>query len=204
MRLLYGTFNPAKIAVMREWLMGLDVELIGLSDLEKPPAEADENGITPLDNARIKADAYHRSTGMPTLSADSALYLNGIPESQQPGVHARRVDGRRFDDEEMIMHYAAFAHELGGQVMAQYRNAVVFIHADGRQFERFDDSLASKAFYLVDTPHVKRTKGFPLDSLSVEIESGKYYFDISKEKTGGDLAQENGFRRFVQEVLSQL
>ena len=202
MRLLYGTYNPAKLAVMRRWLHELDLELVGLFELENLPDDVEETGSTPLENARIKAIAYQRATGMDVLSADSGLYINGLPEDQQPREHARRIAGKRLDDDEMIAHYAKLVHAQGGRMVAQYRNALCIAFADGQIIDRFDDSVSSKKFYLVDTPHEKRTNGFPLDSLSVDIISGEYYYDLHSVRADDDLAQETGYCRFVREALA--
>lgn len=202
MQLLYGTYNPAKLAVMREWLSPLGVELIGLSELKNPPPQAEEAGETPLENARGKATAYRRATGLMTLAADSGLYLDGLPDELQPGEHVRQTpDKRRMDDEEMIAHYRALAASLGGRAVARYRNALCIAFPDERMMERFDDSVASEPFYLVDTPHERRTPGFPLDSLSVEIRSGKYYYDLAAERANQKNAAGKGYCRFVQEAL---
>ncbi|MDL2317537.1 hypothetical protein LJC74_00395 [Eubacteriales bacterium OttesenSCG-928-A19] len=200
MRLLYGTYNPAKLAAMRSWL-DMPVSLIGLSELESLPADVEETGETPLENACIKARAYCRASGMLTLAADSALYLEGLSDAEQPAVHARRVGGTRMNDEEMIGHYAGLVHAHGGRMTARYRNGACVMHPDGRMLTRFDDSLASAPFYLVDTPHPQRTKGFPLDSLSVHIESGQYYYDLGDARMDADLPQRDGFRTFVREAI---
>lgn len=201
MVLLYGTGNPAKLSYMRGALAPLPITLIGLRELNNPPPDAEETGSNPLENARIKALAYRDATGMTTLSADSGLYLDGVPDAEQPGCNARRVGGRRLSDEEMITHYAAIARRFGGRVRARYRNAACVATAEGELFERFDDSLASTPFYLSDTPHARRTSGFPLDTISVEIASGQYYFDLWHSRANGDLLQKAGFCAFVREAL---
>lgn len=33
MKILYGTGNPAKLEGMKKWLQGLEIEIIGLNDL---------------------------------------------------------------------------------------------------------------------------------------------------------------------------
>lgn len=201
MRLLYGTYNPAKLASMRRALSHTGIELIGLSELEQAPADVDETGDTPLENARLKATAYRDATGMTTLAADSALYIDGLSDDRQPAVHARRMQGERMDDEAMIRFYADLVRPLGGKAVARYRNALCIAFADGRMAECFDDSVASEAFYLVDTPHPHRNEGFPLDSLSVDIKSGKYYYDLAEGRADTDLVQENGFVRFIRGAL---
>ena len=68
MKLLYGTGNPAKLDAMRHRLAGLGIELIGLKDLGgvKQP-EIIEDGKTPLENARKKAEAYFNALHMPVI-----------------------------------------------------------------------------------------------------------------------------------------
>ena len=68
MRLLYGTGNPAKFEVMRETLAGLPVELVSPGQIGLTLPEVDESGRDPLQNACIKAQAYHRAAGMPVFS----------------------------------------------------------------------------------------------------------------------------------------
>lgn len=76
MKLLYGTGNPAKLDVMRRRLADLGIELIGLKDLgEVRLPEIIEDGKTPLENARKKAEAYFEALHMPVFSCDSGLYL---------------------------------------------------------------------------------------------------------------------------------
>lgn len=186
---------------MRRWLALLPIELVGLTELETPPPDAEETGDTPLENARIKAITYRDITGMTTLAADSALFVEGLLPQEQPSVHARRMQGQRMDDEAMLAYYAGLAGRLGGRAVARYRNALYIAFADGRTAELCDDSVASRPFYLLDTPHPRRNPGFPLDSISADIETGRYYYDISTSRADGDLAQENGFRRFVRGAM---
>ncbi len=202
MRLLYGTYNPGKMAAMRRSLETLNITLVGLSELPNPPPDAEETGATPLENARIKAIAYRSATGMTTLAADSGLYIDGLSDAEQPGEHARRYQGHRMSDEEMIDHYAKLVSTLGGKAVARYRNGLCIAFADGRLMDLFDDSVASKSFYLLDKPHPRRVPGFPLDSLSADMESGRYYFDLPVDRADTDLVKEDGFCRFVSAALS--
>ncbi|MDR0898401.1 MAG: hypothetical protein LBN04_11175 [Oscillospiraceae bacterium] len=199
MQLLYGTYNPAKLDWMRQVLAGLDIELIGLRDLPAPPDDAAETGETPPENARIKAIAYRDATGLTTLAADSALYLDGFADADQPGVHVRRQGAHRLSDEEMIAFYAAIAAQRGGRVSASYRNALCIAFADGRIVESFDEGFSSNPFYLADRPHPKRIIGFPLDSLSLEIASGQYYMDLPEKPTNA--LRNPAMRRFIAETM---
>lgn len=202
MQLLYGTFNPAKLQSMRGYLEQLPLDLLGLFDLDHPPGDVEEAGGTPLENARLKAIAYRDATGMTTLSSDSALYLQGLADDLQPGVHARRTQGKRMTDDEMIEYYASLVRSVGGRATAQYRNALCIAFADGTVAECCDDTIASRPFYLVDRPHAKRVEGFPLDSLSVEIQSGRYYFDLQPSFwLEADVPYRVGYQQFVRKAL---
>ena len=204
MKLLYGTGNPAKLKIMREYLIGLDVEVIGLNDVRGPVPKVEENGVSPAENAEIKARAYFDAWGIPVFSCDSGLYFDELPEEQQPGLFVRRApDGHEMSDEEMTAHYAALAAEHGGRLTARYRNAICFIPDAERVFRRMDDSLAGEKFFLGDRPHTRREKGFPLDCLSIDIETGAYYYDLPV----GEISNSNmrfGFRAFFEAALRVL
>lgn len=185
MKIIYGTGNPAKLKTMKEMLRGMPLELDGLKEAAAAAGaelpEVDESGREPLENARIKALAYYRALGKPVFSCDSGLYIDGLPQEEQPGVHVRRVNGRVLSDEEMIRHYSDLAKAHGGSVKARYRNAICLVLDETHIMEYDGDELAGSAFLLVETPHPVRDEGFPLDSISVEIGTGHYYMDMQDE-----------------------
>ncbi len=201
MKLLYGTSNPAKLKSIEEMLRGLDIDIIGLNEINMYIGKIDESGNNPLENARIKALAYYRVTKMPVFSCDSGLYIEGINEKRQPGVHVRRVNGKNLTDEEMIEYYGNMAKELGGKTKANYKNAICFIFNEERIYESMGDELGSERFILTSTPHKSRTKGFPLDSLSIDEKSGKYYMDIRNEESYEGKVSD-GFRKFFIKALN--
>ena len=66
-----------------------------------------------------------------------------------------------------------------------------------------DEALATEPFKIVSVAHAKRVKGFPLDSISVDIATGKYYYDL-EEKSVDQSAVEQGFRAFFEQVLKEI
>lgn len=199
--LLFGTGNPSKLNTMRESLEGLDIELSSLRDMEKSPPEVDESGSSPLENARIKALTYFRFYGVPVFSLDSGLFFENVPDELQPGVHVRNVAGKHLSDNEMIAYYSALAREYGGRLTARYKNALCLVMSENEVYQSMDESLWGKAFYLTDTPHKRvHTEGFPLDRLSVDIESGEYYYDLPKSV---ESSMNIGFRRFFENYLKE-
>lgn len=200
MKIIYGTTNPAKLESMRRMLKGLDIEIIGLNETKISVDNIEESGNNPLENARIKAKAYYKTIKMPVFSCDSGLYIEGLEEERQPGVYARRINGKTLSDEEMIEYYGDIAYEFGGQVRARYKNAICLILDDENIFESMDEGLGSEKFILTYKPHPIRVEGFPLDSLSLEEKSGRYYMDIKREEREEDVV-EKGFREFFERTL---
>ena len=198
-KLLYGTGNPAKLNAMKKRLSGLGITLVGLKDLGCEIPEVVEDGKTPLENARKKAVAYFEAFRIPVFSCDSGLYIDDVPENEQPGVHVRRVNGKVLSDEQMIVHYSSLAKKYGNPT-ARYRNAICFVADEKHIYEAMEPSMGSSAFVLTSKPYPVMKKGFPLDSLSVDIKTGKYYYEL----TGNELdrlAVEDGFAEFFRKIL---
>ncbi len=200
MKLIYGTKNLAKIDMMQKAVKDLPIEIIGLDAFAVFP-NVKEVGNSPLENARIKVQEYYKILQQPIFSCDSGLYIDGKPDELSPGVYIRRVNGKELSDQEMIEYYTGLAAEAGGKVKARYRNAISIIINDILYFENDDEDLASEEFYITDKPHDKINPGFPLDSISLEIESGKYHYDIKGQKNK-ETKTMKGFHDFFMNLLA--
>lgn len=203
MKILYGTGNPAKLSAMQRRLEQLGIELIGLKDIKAKGMEVpqvEENGRTPLENARIKALGYYEAFHMPVFSCDSGLYFDNVPEEVQPGVHVRTINGKYLTDEEMQEHYAGLARQYGN-LTARYRNAICFVQDENTIYEAMEPTMESEKFILTDIPHPILKKGFPLDSLSIDIKTGKYYYDLPADALD-QVAVEDGFLEFFKKILA--
>lgn len=204
MKLLYGTGNLAKLSAMRNRLEQLDIELIGLNDLKvegKNVPEVKEDGNTPLENARLKAMAYYEAFQIPVFSCDSGLYFDNVPNEVQPGVHVRNVNGKCLSDDEMIDYYSGLVKAYGNLV-ARYRNAICFVMDNTHIYEAMEPSMESEKFILTDKPHsTVRKEGFPLDSISLDIKTNKYYYDLPEDKLE-QVAVGDGFLEFFKNILN--
>ena len=203
MKLLYGTGNPAKLSAMKRRLEQLNIELIGLKELREQGLtipDVPEDGKTPLENARQKALAYYEAFHMPVFSCDSGLYFDNVPDEVQPGVHVRNVNGKCLSDEEMMEYYGGLVKRYGN-LTAAYKNAICFVMDENNIFEAMEPSMESEKFILTDKPHSTiRKKGFPLDSLSIDIKTGKYYYDLPATELD-QVAVEDGFLIFFKKIL---
>lgn len=203
MKLLYGTGNPAKLSAMKHRLEKLDIELIGLNDLKAEGftiPEVPENGKTPLENARQKALAYYESFHIPVFSCDSGLYFDDVPDKVQPGVNVRNVNGNCLSDEQMIEYYSGLVKKYGN-LTARYKNAICFVMDEKNVYEAMEPSMESDKFIITDTPHsTVRKKGFPLDSMSIDIKTHQYFYDLPQNELD-KVAVEDGFLVFFQKIL---
>jgi 8-oxo-dGTP diphosphatase len=203
MKILYGTGNPAKFTAMQSRLEKLDIKLISLNDLKAEGAvipEVSEDGNTPLENARQKALTYYQAFNMPVFSCDSGLYFDNVPDEFQPGVHVRNVNGKCLSDEEMMEHYAGIVRTYGN-LTARYRNAICLVMDENHIYEAMEPSMESEKFILTDIPHSTiRKKGFPLDCMSIDINTNKYYYDLPADKLE-QVAVEDGFLLFFKNIL---
>lgn len=169
MKLFYATGNTSKIYTMRRRLVGLPVELVTPQDLGVY-LDVVEDGKTADENALKKAQAYYDLLHIPTVAGDSAFYIEGLPEAEQPSLQVRRINGRNLTDEEMIAHYAAIAARMGGKVPALYVTGLALVTEAGA----FTVLIEDDHILLTDTVDTKHPhNGDPIGALSLEPISGK-------------------------------
>lgn len=203
MRILYGTGNAAKLAVMTRRLEGLELEVVGIQDMKEQPPQLEETGETLLENARQKAETYYEAYHMPVFACDTAIYFDKerFPEALQPGIHTRRALGRVMSDEEMIAYYQKLVRKYG-EIIAQYRSAVCCYLDKEHIYEEDSTGLWGKPFLLTDRLHPKYQPGFPLDGLSVEKDSGISYYDLPQQMRD-EIALGEGIQEFFRMVLGK-
>jgi len=88
-RLVIATHNPGKLAEMRELLAPYQIEAISAGDMGLH--EPEETGTTFRDNARIKAAAAAKASGLPAFADDSGLAVDALDGA--PGVLSARWAG---------------------------------------------------------------------------------------------------------------
>lgn len=88
-RLVIATHNPGKLAEMRELLAPYQIEAISAGDMGLN--EPEETGTTFRDNARIKAAAAAKASGLPAFADDSGLAVDALDDA--PGVLSARWAG---------------------------------------------------------------------------------------------------------------
>jgi XTP/dITP diphosphohydrolase len=95
-RLLVATHNAGKLEEIAALLAPLGIAVSSAKDHGLP--EPEETGTTFVENARIKAHAASKATGLPALSDDSGIEIDALGGA--PGVYtadwAETPDGRDF------------------------------------------------------------------------------------------------------------
>ncbi|AUC53539.1 MAG: RdgB/HAM1 family non-canonical purine NTP pyrophosphatase [Sagittula sp.] len=95
-RILVATHNKGKLEEIADLLKPFGVEVVGAAGMGLP--EPVEDGTTFVENARIKAHAAAKATGLPALSDDSGIEIDALDKA--PGVYtadwAETESGRDF------------------------------------------------------------------------------------------------------------
>lgn len=114
--------NPGKLRELSGILAPLGLTLKSLAEFQVP--EVEENGLSFVENAIIKARAAAEFTGLPTIADDSGLavdYLNGAP-----GIYSARYSGNG-DSANNLKLLAELAGLPDSQRGARFQCALVYM-----------------------------------------------------------------------------
>ncbi len=114
-KIVLATANPGKLRELQAVLAGLDFEIVPQSAFGVP--EAEETGLTFIENALLKARNAAFYTGLPALADDSGLAVDAL--GGVPGIYSARYAGAGAGDRANIGKLLA---ELEG-VPAERRTA---------------------------------------------------------------------------------
>jgi XTP/dITP diphosphohydrolase len=131
-RLLVATHNRGKLEEIADLLGPYGVEVVSAGDLGLPVPEETES--TFVGNARIKAHAGARASGLPSLADDSGLSVDALGGA--PGVQtadwAETPTGRDFDLAMQRLWRELVASGAPEPWTAQFRSTLVLAWPDGR------------------------------------------------------------------------
>ncbi len=85
-RIVLATGNQGKVRELSDMLLGGSAEII--SQAEFNVEEAEENGLSFIENALIKARNASRQTGLPAIADDSGLSVDALRGA--PGIYSAR------------------------------------------------------------------------------------------------------------------
>lgn len=148
-RIVVATSNAHKVAEIMQIIDIEGCEFVPLGELGDFPSPV-EDGSTFVENARIKAMAAHRETGLAAIADDSGIVVDALGGA--PGIYSARysrMDGDGSDGDDSANN-AKLLSEMEGVAdrTARFTCAIVFIGTDGRELVsqqsvegRIDDHL---------------------------------------------------------------
>jgi XTP/dITP diphosphohydrolase len=138
-KVVIATHNPGKLSELRDLLTPYGVEAVSAGELGL--LEPEETGSTFIENARIKAHAATKATGLPAFADDSGLAVDAL--GGEPGIYSARWAG---DDKNFTRAMQTIEDKISGSSnrKAQFVAALCLAWPDGRteDFEaRVDGTL---------------------------------------------------------------
>ena len=165
MKLVLASDNKNKLREFRTLFENFGVELISKAE-SGFTEEVEETGETFAENARIKAEAFCKASGLPTVADDSGLCTDALHGA--PGVYSARYAGHHGDDDannaKLLRELADVPEEQRG---AKFVSAVCFMLPDGRALEVEGECPGRIAFTLQNGDY-----GFGYDPLFIPDEYG--------------------------------
>ncbi len=127
-RTVFASNNPGKVAEIEALLQPAGVQLLPQSACGVP--EAEETGLTFVENALLKARNACRHTGLPAIADDSGIEVDAL--GGEPGIHSARYAGEHGDD---AANNSVLLAELAGvpdaRRTARFRCVLVYLrHAE--------------------------------------------------------------------------
>jgi len=183
-KLLFATHNPGKLRELRE-LVGSLFEVVSLREVPDLP-EVHEDETTFEGNARKKALAYARASGLPSLADDSGLCVDAL--GGRPGVSSARyapgTDSQRV---------AKLLEEMRGvpeaQRHAEFRCALCLALPDGTHV--IETGRCTGRIGMTPRGH----NGFGYDPIFVLPTEGRTMAELSSEEKSQVSHRGEAFRR---------
>jgi XTP/dITP diphosphohydrolase len=154
-RLLIATTNAGKLREISSLLAGVPFELVFLGEVGID-VDIAETGSTFAENARIKASAYLRLSGMLTLAEDSGLEVDAL--GGRPGVLSARFAGEGATDRQNVALLLEKLNDIGDSPWDARFRAVVAIASPKGDVELHEGEVRGR---IVNPP--RGSNGFGYD-----------------------------------------
>ena len=176
-RVVIATHNPGKLRELRELLAPFGVEAVSAGELGL--AEPEETGTSFAENARIKAAAAARATGLPAFADDSGLTVEAL--GGEPGIHSARLADRDFARamQTIERRLAAVGAKAAEQRRAAFISALSLAWHDGHE-ESFEGRVDGT---LVWPP--RGTSGFGYDPMFLPNGQARTFGEMSADEKHG-------------------
>ncbi|MEE6666255.1 XTP/dITP diphosphatase [Pediococcus acidilactici] len=172
-QILIATKNEGKLKEFKQIFTAKGIEVLSLKDVDED-VDVQENGLTFEENARLKADSYAKTIGIPVLADDSGLEIDAL--NGRPGIFSARYAGDHND----AANNAKVLTELGGvpdeKRTATFHTTVVVRKPDGTELVA-NGNLRGR---ILSVP--RGDNGFGYDPLFYVEEKQKTLAQMSREE----------------------
>lgn len=127
-KIVLATGNPGKVAELSQMLAPFNMQIVPQTELGV--SDADETGLTFVENALLKARHAALITGLPAIADDSGLAVDALGGA--PGIYSARYAGEKASDKANIEKLLdAMAQVPDGERTAQFHCVLVYLrHAE--------------------------------------------------------------------------
>jgi len=190
-RLLVATHNAGKLEEMVELLAPFGVSVVGAAEMNLPEPEETED--TFVGNARIKAHAAAKATGLPALSDDSGIEVDAL--NGAPGVYtadwAETPNGRDFVMAMTRTHNELEAVNAGYPRTARFCSTMVLAWPDGH-----DDIFAGKVEGTLVWP-MRGVQGHGYDPMFQPIGYDQTFAEMTHDEKNKISHRADAFKKFI-------
>ncbi len=172
-KLLIATHNPGKAKEYEELLAGLPLELTYPAQ-EGLDMEVAETGASFAENARLKAAAYARASGLVALADDSGLEVDAL--GGEPGIHSARYAGTGASDKERYRLLLEKLREVPWEERTARFRCVIAVATPGGQVHTAEGICEGIIAFAPKGEH-----GFGYDPVFYLQEYGKTMADLPPE-----------------------
>ena len=174
-KLLIASNNPGKISEISDLLKDLDVQLLTPADIQLN-LDVEETGLSYKENARLKAQAFCKASGLYSLADDTGLEVKVLEGA--PGLHSKRYspdpDASDADRRKLLLNNLQ-AYPRPWE--ARFVCAVALASSDGRLAE-YQDYCKGEII-----PEERGEHGFGYDRIFLFPQQGKTMAELNmKEK----------------------
>ena len=191
MKLVIASNNAGKLRELREIMAGSGIEVLSQREAGCN-LEAEETGTSFDANARIKALAAMRATGLPAAADDSGLEVNAMGGA--PGIYSSRFCGDR--------SYAEACEDIISRVEghadrgARYCCAVVCCFPDGREAHCFATTEGEISRTL------RGSGGFGYDPMFL-LPDGRTMAELTEEEKNAVSHRGRAFRELLRKLKEE-
>ena len=204
-RVVLATRNDHKVVELREILgdvcAELGLQIVGASEWADAP-DVVEDEVTFEGNARLKAQALARHTGLPALADDSGLAVDAL--HGMPGVFSARWAGKHGDDRtnlELVLGQLADVEERGAQfvcVAALVIPGATSASPAGREW------TVTGVMHGALTREPRGTNGFGYDPIFVPVGMETTTAELSPQAKNEISHRGRAFRALARVIAAQI